>query len=416
VAPDPNNANRMYASIIHYAAGAGQGGIWMTNDLNNLAASIWTKLANPPRTEGHPASIVVLNDGKMLCTYSGRRNAAGTFTASSGVFLYDPVANTWSDVSHADMQYWTKDIVIDPSDATQNTWYVAVFSGWGGAPNGKGGLFKTTNRGSSWTKLTGTQFDRVTSITFNPLQLTQAYLTTEVQGLWMSNNMNAAIPTWAQVSAYPFRQPERVFFNPFNANEIWVSSFGNGLKMGLQSGPVPVQLLSFDGNRNLNFTNLQWRIAQPGTGVKFGIERSVNGLQFTAIGTVHSSTTLQYNYKDTIASRTVFYRIKMMESSGEITYSETISFRRNSALLNDVVIVKNPILSNEIQLQIIAGTAGKLQFLFTDLNRKRIIQRQLIVSAGTTLTGIQLPANLASGMYLLRVQGTGWEKTIKIVK
>ena len=100
----------------------------------------------------------------------------GTFTASSGVFVYDPVATSWTDVSHIGMQYWTKDIVIDPNDPTQNTWYVCVFSGWGGPPNGLGGLYKTTNRGTNWTKLTGSQFDRVTSITFNPQDLCRLIL------------------------------------------------------------------------------------------------------------------------------------------------------------------------------------------------------------------------------------------------
>lgn len=129
------------------------------------------------------------------------------------------------------MHYWTKDLVLDPVDPTQNTWYVGVFSGWGGAPNGKGGLFRTTNRGMSWTKLTGSQFDRVTSLTFNPLNQNQAYLTTETQGLWVSNNMNASIPDWNLVEPYPFRQPERVFFNPYKPSEMWVTSFGNGLKV-----------------------------------------------------------------------------------------------------------------------------------------------------------------------------------------
>lgn len=234
LAKDPNNKNRMYASVIHYGGTAGnqQGGIYMTNNLNNLATSTWTKLPNPPRTEGHPASIVVLKDGKMVCTFSGRRNSSGAFTASSGVFLYDPMTNTWKDVGSASMNYWTKDIVIDPNDPTQNTWYVCVFSGWGGAPNGLGGLYKTTDRGTNWTKLTGTQFDRVTSITFNPKKLSQAYLTTETQGLWVTDDINAVLPNWRLVSSYPFRQPERVFFNPYKLNEMWVSSFGNGMKVG----------------------------------------------------------------------------------------------------------------------------------------------------------------------------------------
>lgn len=234
IAIDPNNQNRMYASVIHFGGtqGSQQGGIYMTNDLNTLQSSTWTKLSNPPRTEGHPASIVVLNDGKVVCTFSGRRNSGGTFTASSGVFIYDPVANSWTDVSDNGMHYWTKDVVIDPNDLTQNTWYVCVFSGWGGAPNGLGGLYKTTNRGSSWTKLTGSQFDRVTSITFDPGNLNKAYLTTEIQGLWYSEDMNTLTPTWTNVLSYPFRQPERVFFNPYDHTKIWVTSFGSGMKSG----------------------------------------------------------------------------------------------------------------------------------------------------------------------------------------
>jgi len=233
VAIDPNDSNKMYASVIDHAGGVG--GIWMTSNLNSLSGSTWTQLAAPPRTEGHPASIVVLNDGKVLCTYSGRISTGSTFTASSGVFLYDPGTNTWADVSDVNQDYWTKDVVVDPSDATQNTWYAAVFTNWGSASANQGGLYKTTNRGTSWTKLTGTQFDRVTSVTLNPTNASQAFLTTETQGLWMTSNINAASPTWTLVSSYPFRQPERVYFNPYNTNEMWVSSFGNGMRMGLMT-------------------------------------------------------------------------------------------------------------------------------------------------------------------------------------
>ncbi len=228
VALDPNDPNTMYASVIHYSAGKGIGGIYVTKDLNKLAAATWTKLTNPPRTEGHPAAIVVLKDGNVVCTYSGRRSPS--FTASSGCFIYNPNTNAWTDVSDNGMKYWTKDIIIDPNDATQNTWYVAVFSGWGGAPNGLGGLYKTTNRGQKWTKIN--IFDRVTSITFDPSNSKQAYLTTEQLGLWFSENMDLVVPTFNLVQSYNFRQPERVYFNPFDKNEVWVSSFGNGMNVG----------------------------------------------------------------------------------------------------------------------------------------------------------------------------------------
>lgn len=246
IAADPGNSNRMYASIVHYGGGgtSSLGGIWMTNDLNNFGGSQWIQLPAPLRTEGHPASIEVLNDGKMVCSFSGRINPSGSFTPSSGVFIYDPVAGSWMDMSDPNMYYWTKDIIIDPADLTQNTWYAGVFSGWGGAPNGKGGLYRTTNRGVSWEKLTGNQFDRVTSLTFNPQNLSQAFLSTETQGLWVSQNINAITPSWSLVESYPFRQPERIFFNPFNTNEMWVTSFGNGMKMGLMNAASEVEGVS----------------------------------------------------------------------------------------------------------------------------------------------------------------------------
>jgi hypothetical protein len=235
VAIDPNDSNKAYASVINY--GSSLGGIYMTSNLSALAGSTWTQLAAPPRTQGHPACIVVLNDGKVLCTFSGRISGGSTFTNSSGVFLYDPGTSSWSDVSDANMYYWTKDVVVDPNDASQNTWYACVFTNWGATANGQGGLYRTTNRGTSWTKLTGNQFDRVTSISFNPQNLSQAYLTTETQGLWMTSNVTAATPTWSLVNSYPFRQPERVFFNPYNTSEMWVTSFGNGMKVS-SSSPV----------------------------------------------------------------------------------------------------------------------------------------------------------------------------------
>jgi photosystem II stability/assembly factor-like uncharacterized protein len=232
VALDPSNVNRAYASVIHYNGGSGTGGVYRCDNLGSLASSTWTLLPDPSRTEKHPASLVVLNDGSLVATFSGRRDGSGTFTNSSGVFIYNPATNSWTDVSDAGMHYWTKDVVIDPNDPTQNTWYVSVFSGWGGPPNGLGGLYKTTNRGTSWTKLTGSTLDRVTSCTFNPNNADEVYVTTETQGLWRSANINASSPAFALVNSYPFRQPERVFFNPFNPTEMWVTSFGNGMKMG----------------------------------------------------------------------------------------------------------------------------------------------------------------------------------------
>ncbi len=413
VATDPNNANRMYASVIDHSGGTG--GIWMTNDLNNLAASTWTKLANPPRTEGHPASIAVLNDGKMVCTFSGRRTSSA-FTASSGVFLYNPATNLWTDVSDAGMQYWTKDIVIDPSDAAQNTWYVAVFSGWGGAPNGKGGLYKTTNRGANWTKLTGTQFDRVTSITFNPSINKQAYLTTETQGLWISNDMDAATPTWTLVDAYPFRQPERVFFNPFKPDEIWVSSFGNGLKMGIAAVALPVRLLSFTGNRYNNISTLQWSVTGGEASSVFSVERSTDGLHFTSIGKMPClAGDNNYQYKDTIGGNILYYRIATTNLAGSMSYSNVVILRDVNAGTNNIRLLGNPVYSNNIKLEATLYNADILNIRLMNVSGKTMMQKVINAEKGLTQISWALPADFANGVYVLQISSNQINESIRIV-
>ena len=227
LAPDPNNASRMVASVIHST----QGGLFVCADLQNGASSHWTKVAaNPPRTEGHPFSVQVLNDGAIVCSYSGRRNTSGAFTQSSGVFITTDGGATWADRSDTNMRYWTRDLVVDPHDTAQNTWYACVYSHWGTSNNDVGGLYRSTNRGQTWARLL--DLHRIGSITVSPTEAGEAYIATEWQGLWHTANLGATTPSFSQLTAYPFRHPDRIFFNPFKSGEIWVTSFGNGLRVG----------------------------------------------------------------------------------------------------------------------------------------------------------------------------------------
>jgi len=231
---DPNRPNRMYAAVVNHNNGLG--GIWVTNDLQNGAGSSWTKCTTPPRTQGHPYNIRVLNDGTVLTSFSGRRDSSGAFTASSGVFTSTDSGQTWLDKSDPGMRYWTHDVVVDPHDAQQNTWYGCVFSGWGGPPNGLGGLYRTTNRGTNWVRIN--DLDRVGSCTVSPSDSNLLYLTTEVNGLWYTGNLRAPSPTFDLASSYPFRHPQRVFYNPYDTSEIWVTSFGAGIRVGSTSTGV----------------------------------------------------------------------------------------------------------------------------------------------------------------------------------
>lgn len=222
---DPTNPNIMYASVVHSTLG----GIYKTSNAQLGASSSWTRLSVPPGTEGHPLTIIALTETELVCSYSGRRIGNG-FTDSSGVFYSDNGGSSWINKGISDMDYWTKDIVIDPHDSSLSTWYVCVFSGWGGAGNTSGGLYRTKDRGLTWQKISNHY--RVESVSFHPDYSNILYLTTEDDGLWVSQNIQDLNPQFSRVTAYNFQHPMRVFFEPENANQLWVTSFGNGLRLG----------------------------------------------------------------------------------------------------------------------------------------------------------------------------------------
>jgi len=229
VALDPTNTKRLFATV----ANGSVGGVYECSDITKGTSATWTKLAAPPRTQGHAFNISVLKDGTLVATFSGRM--APSFTDSSGVFVSTDEGKTWVDRSAPNMHWWTMDLTVDPTDTTQKTWYVGVYSGWGGTANNRGGLYKSTNRGQTWTEVWTS--DRVGSCTVDPKNPKLVYATTETEGLWVSLNATSTKPTFNQISTYPFSHPTRVFFNPYKSGEVWIVSFGNGLRIGEQSSP-----------------------------------------------------------------------------------------------------------------------------------------------------------------------------------
>ncbi|MEM7244011.1 MAG: hypothetical protein AAF533_01635 [Acidobacteriota bacterium] len=243
LALDPTDDDRAWASVVH----SFEGGIWTTDNLSAGAASNWVPLSAPPRTEGHPFNIFRLDDGTLVTTFCGRRDPGGAFTESSGVFVSEDGGVTWLDRSDGDMRWWTKDITVDPHDPTQSTWYAGVWSGWGGPPNDRGGLFRTTDRGVTWTRIVTSH--RISGAYLNPNVAGEGWYTTEVEGLWFSENLGDPVPTWTEVNL-DIPHPERVIYNPHDPAEVWVTTFGSGLFVGRTDAVAPVLL------RNAEVTSL----------------------------------------------------------------------------------------------------------------------------------------------------------------
>jgi len=176
----------------------------------------------------------VLNNGDILAVYGARDSttvppAGYTYTASSGVFISHDQGMTWADLcnGYPGMQYDARYLTIDPHDPAQNTWFLGMgSSGIGSEP----GLYRTTDRGVTWINVWPGK--TVYSVTMHPEKNDEMYICSASDGLFYATDANTNTPVISAVTSYPFKAPERVFFNPYNVNEVWVTSLGNGLRVG----------------------------------------------------------------------------------------------------------------------------------------------------------------------------------------
>ncbi|MBC8047435.1 MAG: T9SS type A sorting domain-containing protein [Fimbriimonadaceae bacterium] len=385
---DPNTSNKMYACVVNSSAG----GIYVSTNINLGSSSTWSKLSNPPRTQGHPYNLHVLNDGTLIAAYSGRRDAAGTFLNSSGVFKSTDGGTSWTDVSDTGMYYWTKDLIIDPFDVLQNTFYVCVFSGWGGPPNGLGGIYKTTNRGTSWAKIN--ESDRVESCTINPNNSNEMYFSTEAEGLWKTTNLIAATPTFSQVTNYPFMHPVRIFFNPFNTNEIWITSFGNGMKMGLNSNcAIPDNLIA-SGITSTSAT-VTWDAIAGATLYK--VTNKVVG------GATYNYTVLTNSITLTTLTPGTTNKVSVKAKCGTTFSGSSVKITIITPLklgntFSDLIIYPNP-ADDLIQIKSDDNAIGNIELL--NLQGEKMKVQKTITSGQITLHTHNLP----DGMYILILEG-----------
>ena len=224
---DPTQPNRLYVSVVH----ATEGGVFRSDD----GGQSWQLLPAPPRTEGHPYNLVALNDGGLVATFSARALPDGvTLTESSGVFYLPAGSNNWLDRTGTGMEFYTKDLIVDPHDSTQNTWYATVwgrFTTFAGPNNaGNGGLYRSTDRGLSWTRIFA--HERAESVTIHPVLPNVSYLSVENEGLFFTQSLDDPQPVFERVTTLPYWRPKRVFFQPGNACKVWVATMGGGMWQG----------------------------------------------------------------------------------------------------------------------------------------------------------------------------------------
>ncbi len=216
------------------------------------------------------------------------------------------------------------------------------------------------------------------------------------------------------------------WYNLFTGTTINVSNYSSNVTLSpgeyyvyvnlSEALTVPVTWIDFTADKGFNNTvKLDWTVGDEVNNDHYDIERSIDGVNFSKIGTVAGNTSsfthVAYSFVDNnnVPTGKVYYRIKEVDNNGKSSYSK-------------VVIINSDVQSN-LWYSTVTGSNLKV-YLKSDIGKTtisvhdisgKVLYNQRIENA---LTGqlLSIPVNqFAKGVYILKVDSEKGNKSDKII-
>lgn len=167
---------------------------------------------------------------------------------------------------------------------------------------------------------------------------------------------------------------------------------------------LPINLISFDGERVGRSAELKWKTASEVNNDYFSIERSIDGKNFRVVGSVKGNGTTNevhaYRFVDGEAPRTkLYYRLKQTDYDGTATLSPIISLR-SSGSVNGLFALNQSSEGKVIEFHDKHEAATIMIF---DIAGRIIFSQDLTDPAMSFI----LPAGFSRGLYLIQVKADG---------
>jgi len=180
------------------------------------------------------------------------------------------------------------------------------------------------------------------------------------------------------------------------------------------SGPLtlPVTYVSFSATRSgsANVT-LDWTTASESNNSHFEVERSLNGSDWTTIGTVAAGTSSlenSYNFTDAMASGAeIWYRLRQVDLDGHAEYSHIVLVTGAQAATTTIVTA-----GKTINVLFTQPSSGTITARLITLNGQVLEQETFKQSVGNISLGA---SRVPDGIYVVYLSdGKGWSMARKI--
>lgn len=158
---------------------------------------------------------------------------------------------------------------------------------------------------------------------------------------------------------------------------------------------LPLQFSEVTATVKQQGVDLAWSLLNDEEGNRFGVERSIDGIKFSEVGSVAGNTSRSYHFSDAgNGFSKSFYRIKLTRSNGHMLYSNMVMVNKVAGV--EIVVYPNP-ASEAI---VVAGLKEQGVLSIFNASGQRVMQK--VTNANTISIDV---SGLKGGVYFIEVSG-----------
>ncbi|MEO7311625.1 MAG: hypothetical protein ABIX01_14570 [Chitinophagaceae bacterium] len=185
------------------------------------------------------------------------------------------------------------------------------------------------------------------------------------------------------------------------------------------SSILPITLQAFRGIKSNNGNLIDWKVNCTSARINMEIERSTDAHKFSSIYSINADQARcgqPFNFTDGQPLSAVnYYRLKMVDIDGKVSYSSIIAIINNDKHLEFAGLFPT-LVSSQALLSLTAAAAGTIHTVIADISGRIVRTATIQVPGGSSSTIIDC-TTLANGAYTITgYTNAGKTQTIRFIK
>ena len=216
--------------------------------------------------------------------------------------------------------------------------------------------------------------------------------------------------------------PFSTLFFPYDANILiqTMTSAGciDNLKFIPTVGVLAVRFTGFYANISMGRTEIKWSVAENESANQFEIQKSADGKNFYTSALIFSTTKKgdeNYFYKDAAPEGKTYYRIKMIDNAGKVSYSNILAVGTTMETSGNLTLNQNPVESY-LAFQFKSSENSIATINIYNTSGLKVYSEKTNLTKDKNSVAINLDGKVFAGLYILEVETPYDHNSVKFIK